>query len=281
MLDALGIAQAAVMGHSMGGFIAQALALDYPQRVGKLILAATNFGGPRHVPITPAAMAVLTDTPVDPVTRFRNGLAVSTAPGFAERAPEIIEQWLAWRLANPIDLTGYQGQLAIGLGLLREEACFEPRLAAIAAPTLILTGAHDAVVPPANAELLAQRIPQSRVQVLPDAGHFFPLETPEAAAQAILADSGANGQLRHECRSLPRQQRRHRFNGFRLARQNGRSRHNASPSKRMDLSGTLTGGGVSRHPGEIVRSNGDFSGAFVRINSRLARGQRLHRLVER
>lgn len=187
LLDALGIAQAAVLGHSMGGFIAQALALDYPQRVSKLILAATNFGGPRHVPILPAAMAVLTDASGDPATRFRKGLAVSTAPGFAAREPEIVEQWLAWRLANPIDLTGYQGQLAIGLGLLREEACFEPRLPAIAAATLILAGAHDAVVPPVNAELLAQRIPRSRVQMLPDAGHFFPLETPEAAVQAIVA----------------------------------------------------------------------------------------------
>lgn len=185
LLDALAIEQAVILGHSMGGFVAQALALEYPQRVRKLILAATNFGGPRHVPITPAAMAVLTDTTVDPVTRFRNGLTVSTAPDFADRQPEVIAEWLAWRLANPIDVGGYQAQLAIGLGLLREEACFEHRLAAITAPTLILFGAHDAVVPPANADLLAQRIAHSRVHILPDAGHFFPLETPEEAARVI------------------------------------------------------------------------------------------------
>jgi pimeloyl-ACP methyl ester carboxylesterase len=185
LLDALGIDEAVVMGHSMGGFIAQALALDYPQRVARLILASTNFGGPRHAPITPAAMAVLTDTTGDPLTRLRNGIVVSTAPGFADAHPEFVAAWLAWRAANPIDPVGYQAQLAIGLGLLSEAAAFETKLPAITAPTLILFGAYDAVVPPANAELLAQQIPRSRVHTLPDAGHFFPLETPEEAAQVV------------------------------------------------------------------------------------------------
>lgn len=185
LLDALNIEQAVILGHSMGGFVAQALALEYPQRVRKLILAATNFGGPHHVPITPAAMAVLTDTTVDPLTRFRNGLRVSTAPGFAETHPEVIEAWLAWRLANPLDPTGYQAQLAIGLALQHAESAFESRLPAITAPTLIVFGAHDAVVPPANAELLGQQIPHSRIHILPNAGHFFPLETPEEAAQVV------------------------------------------------------------------------------------------------
>ncbi len=186
LLDALDIEQAVIMGHSMGGFIAQALALEYPQRVARLILASTNFGGPRHVPITPAAMAVLTDTTGDPLARLKNGIVVSTAPGFAETHPAVIEEWLAWRAANPIDPAGYQAQLAIGLGLLREAAAFETKLPAITAPTLILFGAHDAVVPPANAELLAQQISHSQVHILPDAGHFFPLETPEEAAQVVI-----------------------------------------------------------------------------------------------
>jgi len=186
LLDALGLDQAVILGHSMGGFVAQALALEFPQRVSKLILAATNFGGPRHVPITPAAMAVLTDTTGDPLTRLRNGISVSTAPGFADAHPEIVAEWLAWRAANPLDPVGYQAQLAIGLSLLQQESAFDQRLPAITAPTLILFGAHDAVVPPANAALLAQQIPHSRVHILPDAGHFFPLETPEEAARVVV-----------------------------------------------------------------------------------------------
>lgn len=185
LLDALGIEQAAVMGHSMGGFIAQALALEHPLRVSKLILASTNFGGPHHAPITPAAMQVLSDVSGDAATRFKHGLAVSTAPGFAGREPALVEQWLAWRAANPVDPAAYGAQLSIGLGLLDEAAAFEHKLPALTMPTLILFGAHDAVVPPANAELLAQQIPHSTVYILPDAGHFFPLETPEEAAQVV------------------------------------------------------------------------------------------------
>lgn len=186
LLDALGLPKAHIMGHSMGGFIAQALVLDYPDRVDKLILSATNFGGPRHVPISAEAMVVLTDMSGDPIERLRRGIAVSCAPGFVEANAEFVEQWVAWRVAHPIDPTGYQAQLAIGLGLISEAAAFEHRLAAVTAPTLILFGAEDKVVPPANAPLLANRIPAARVEILPNAGHFFPFETPDAANAAVI-----------------------------------------------------------------------------------------------
>ena len=190
LLKVLGIERAVVMGHSMGGFIAQAFALEHPALLDKLILASTNFGGPRHVPVSPEALKVLMDVSSDPLTRFKNSLMVSTAPGFAEKQSGVIQTWLDWRRANPLDVPGYQAQLAIGLGLLAEEASFEARLKNISAPTLILFGAHDLVVPPANADLLAAQIGGSRVVILPDAGHFFPIETPQEAAEAILQFAG-------------------------------------------------------------------------------------------
>lgn len=185
LLDELHIEKAIIAGHSMGGFVAQAIALDFPQRVEKLILCSTNFGGPNHVPVTPEAMKVLTDVSSDPLTRFKNGLAVSTAPDWSEKNPEMIEEWVKWRVANPIEPAPYQAQLAIGLGLLPEAAAFENKLSRINIPTLILFGAHDKVVPPANADLLAQKITGSSVLTFPDAGHFFPIEIPEAASRAI------------------------------------------------------------------------------------------------
>jgi 3-oxoadipate enol-lactonase len=185
-LEALNIETAVVMGHSMGGFIAQELTLSYPGKVSKLILSSTNFGGPHHVPVTPEAMAVLSDMTSDPVTRFKNGLLVSTAPGFADTHPEIIQEWLEWRIANPLNLGGYQAQMAIGLGLISEAASFENKLEQIHIPTLILFGEHDKVVPPANAGLLAARIHDSKVVILADAGHFFPMEVPDSAAQVVI-----------------------------------------------------------------------------------------------
>jgi len=186
LLRELDIAKTHVMGHSMGGFIAQEVALSYPDMVDKLILASTNFGGPHHIPVTPEAMAILSDVTSDPVTRFKNGLVVSTAPGWAENNGPMIDEWLQWRIANPINPAAYQAQMAIGLGLLTEEACFEHRLAAIQAPTLVLFGAHDKVVPPGNADLLAAKIPHSTIRILPDAGHFFPIETPDEANGVIV-----------------------------------------------------------------------------------------------
>lgn len=186
LLDALKVEKAIIMGHSMGGFIAQAIALDFPQRVEKLILCSTNFGGPHHAPVTPEAMKVLTDVTSDALTRFKNGLAVSTAPGWSEKNAEMIDEWVKWRVANPIEPGPYQSQLAIGLGLLPEAAAFEAKLPAIHVPTLILFGEHDKVVPPANAELLSKQIPNSQVVIFPDAGHFFPIEIPEAASRAVI-----------------------------------------------------------------------------------------------
>jgi pimeloyl-ACP methyl ester carboxylesterase len=173
------------MGHSMGGFIAQALALDSPQRMDKLILCSTNFGGSHHVPVTPEAMKILTDMSSDPLTRFKNGLVVSTAPGWAEQHPQTIQEWIEWRVSNPIEAGPYQAQLAIGLALLDDAAAFEARLFQINVPTLILFGAYDKVVPPMNASLLAEKITNSQVVIFPEAGHFFPIEIPEAASETV------------------------------------------------------------------------------------------------
>jgi pimeloyl-ACP methyl ester carboxylesterase len=185
LLEALGVEKAAIYGHSMGGFIAQALVLEHGQQVDKLILSATNFGGSRHIPSTPEAWRVLTDTGGDPIERLRRGIAVSTASGFSENHPELVEEWIGYRVAHPVQPAAYQAQLAIGLALVSDEASFDHKLHHIEAPTLILFGEHDEVVPPGNAALLAEQIPNSTIAILPGVGHFYPLEAPDAAVSAV------------------------------------------------------------------------------------------------
>ncbi len=116
---------------------------------------------------------------------MRRGFAVSTAPGFVEREAEFVKEWVAYRAVHPMLPAAYEAQLAVGLGLMSEEASFEHKLHQVAAQTLILFGEHDGVVPTANANLLAQKLPHSTVTILPGAGHLFPLEMPQETATVV------------------------------------------------------------------------------------------------
>lgn len=181
LLDGLGIRGAYVMGHSLGGFIAQELALARPDLVERLILASTTYGGPNVIPITPEALEVLTKRDGDPMELVQRGIRVACAPGFAERNPEVVEELLQYRLTNPVPPAQYQAQVTAGAAHNAED-----RIHRITCPVLVLFGEHDRVVPPGNAELLARKLPNARVKILPNVGHIFPIEDPEATVEAML-----------------------------------------------------------------------------------------------
>jgi pimeloyl-ACP methyl ester carboxylesterase len=179
LLEGLGIRSAHVVGMSLGGMIAQELALAWPGKVRSLVLACT-VGGPNAIPVTPAALEVMRNRQGDALTLIRRGLAVSCAPGFAERRPERMAEIVAERLACTVTPGGYGAQLAAGAG---HDA--EARLGGLRMPTLCLTGDSDFVVPMENAEALARRIPGARHEVLPGLGHLFPCEDELATARAL------------------------------------------------------------------------------------------------
>ncbi len=188
LLDALDIREAYVLGHSLGGFIAQQLAVARPDLVSRLILASTNHGGPNVVPITPEALEVLTQREGDPLDLVRRGISVATAPGFSEGHPDLVEALLQYRQGNPVPPEQYQAQVMAGAGMAAlTEQQVEARMAALTMPVLILFGEHDRVVPPKNAELLKAKIPHAQVVILPETGHIFPIEDPEATVQAVTA----------------------------------------------------------------------------------------------
>lgn len=187
LLDALGIQSAYVMGHSLGGYIAQELIVTRPHLVGKLILASTNHGGMKVIPITPEAMQVLMDRSGDPVELVKRGIAIACAPGFAERQPQVAQELLQYRLTNPVPPAQYAAQVAAGAGTMAySDEVVEQRMHAIKVPTLILFGEHDKVVPPGNADLMAQKIAGAQVKIIPGAGHIFPIEDPAATVAAIV-----------------------------------------------------------------------------------------------
>jgi 3-oxoadipate enol-lactonase len=186
LLDSLEVSGAYILGHSLGGFIAQELAVIRPDLVSKLILASTNSGGLQVIPITPEAMQVLIDRSGDPVELIRRGIGIACAPGFADRKPEVVDELIDYRLTNPVPGPNYQAQVMAGAGMsmLSEDQVLE-RMHSIQVPVLILFGEHDRVVPPGNAEMMASMLPNATVQILPGCGHMFPIEEPRATVEAI------------------------------------------------------------------------------------------------
>jgi pimeloyl-ACP methyl ester carboxylesterase len=186
LLDALNIKNAYVMGHSLGGYIAQELMITRPDLIGKLILASTNFGGTKVIPITPEAMKVLTDRSGDPVELVKRGIAIACAPGFAEKYSAVAQELLQYRFTNPVPPAQYAAQVAAGAGTMAyTDDQVDARMKAIKAPTLIMFGEFDRVVPPGNADLMAQKIIGAKIKIIPGTGHMFPIENPKAAVKAI------------------------------------------------------------------------------------------------
>lgn len=187
LIEFLGYEKAHVYGHSMGGLVAQELVISRPDVVDKLILSSVSFGGPNEVPITAEAMAILSDPNLDPVERTRQGMLVATAPGFGEKNPEFIQEWLTHRFQHPIMPEQYQSQFAVGLALKMAsmEDSFQPKLKNVETQTLVLFGELDNVVPKANADLLAAELPNSTVKILPNSGHVYMFEVPDLAVEAV------------------------------------------------------------------------------------------------
>jgi 3-oxoadipate enol-lactonase len=174
VLDAAGVDAAHVYGVSMGGMIAQEIALRRPERVLRLVLAATTPGGEHAVAPDaetlaffhrrgqmPAEEAVWASVPYNYAARTRRD------------GGQRIAEDIAQRLRFPIEPESYVAQLAAALG----HDAYE-RLGAVSHPTLVVHGADDRMVHPDNARLLAERIPAARLQLWEQAGHLFFTDEP-------------------------------------------------------------------------------------------------------
>jgi pimeloyl-ACP methyl ester carboxylesterase len=181
VLDAVGVERAHVVGTSLGGMVAQEVALSFPERVERLVLACTMAGGERSFPLpdrTVAAFALFPTLPLEQGLRLlaENSLADETVA----RRPNLVDELYAYRLAHRPPLAGWQAQAAAGAAFDRLDD-----VGSIRAPTLVLHGTADNVVDVRNADLLAQRIPRARLELFDGRGHLFFWEDPQRFARVV------------------------------------------------------------------------------------------------
>lgn len=178
VLDAAGLERAHVVGTSLGGMIAQELALTAPERVDRLVLVCTTPGGPNAAPMPAPTVALIAEAPtLEPLVALRRFVENALAP---DAPHELVERILTHRLQTAQPLSAWAAQAAAG-------AAFDAwdRLSSLAVPTLVTHGTADVVVDPANSQLLAERISGARLEWFESRGHLLFWEDPKGFVSIV------------------------------------------------------------------------------------------------
>ncbi len=183
LLDALGVGSAHVLGISMGGMVAQELVLQRPDLVRTLVIGCSYCGGPGSALMGPDVLARLSEAMLsgDRERALRAGWEANISP--ARRDDEdLYARFLAVaaRRAVPVPVIMAQMQAAAAHDT-------NSRLGEIRAPTLVIHGTEDEMLPVQNGPLIASLIPASTLEVLDGVGHMFFWECPQESAQLISA----------------------------------------------------------------------------------------------
>jgi pimeloyl-ACP methyl ester carboxylesterase len=182
LLAALGIQKTHVVSVSLGGYIAQELALNHPDRVDRLVLMATSCGSPRYMELTKALwdeIAKLAGLPPEQI--IRQGMSFAVTEKFYREHPDWIDRSVAVRMENLQPLYAFTRQSAAAMSFdIRDRAQL------IRQPTLILAGAQDRIMPPVLTEELSRKIPQAQFKVFPNAAHLLFLEEADSVNRVLL-----------------------------------------------------------------------------------------------
>jgi len=185
VMESLGIHQAAVVGHDIGGGVAQLMAVDEPDRVARLILidsiADNNWPVPDIARLKePAWDQILVDRDLRP--GFRKGLEDGTT------REGVVTDELVNEIARPFsDQGSRRAYLRAARALNNRDLTSRSRhIEEITTPTLILWGANDRFLEPRWAQTLKNKLPDATVEIVDPGGHFLPLDRPDAVSSAIL-----------------------------------------------------------------------------------------------
>jgi pimeloyl-ACP methyl ester carboxylesterase len=182
VLDAAGIESAHVLGVSLGGFIAQELALAHPERIRKLVLCSTAPS--LQPPCFPVPERGLQAFAAFPTMEREAGLRLMVENSLGDHAvrerPELVEEILRYRLERAPTLAAWQAQAMASATFDAYE-----RVAEIGMPTLVIHADDDLVVDFRNGQILAERIPGAQFEVVADRGHLVMWEEGEALAPVV------------------------------------------------------------------------------------------------
>jgi len=194
LLDHLEIASAHVVGVSMGGMIAQELALRHPEKIRRLVLACT-YPEPDHDveehrqfsvgqlggKVSAAGQIEIDVSAIDPFAFLQQMLPTVFNQSFIERELPKLMQVFSGALQYGFSMEAILGQVA---AVMSHKAT--ARLHQIASPTLVITGDADRLISPANSDLLAREVPNARLVKIPGGSHGFNFETPEIFNREVL-----------------------------------------------------------------------------------------------
>lgn len=175
LLKHLNVDKCHVLGISMGGMIAQQLALLYPELVEKLILCSTTSGGQNSIPIPVDTLRILASSARLPREEgLRRNMATAFSPEYVRNNPKVFDTVISHLLSNPQPLYANQRQFHALV-----EFDDEKRLNEISSPTLICAGDKDGVIPTENSRLLHERIDGSELIIFKGSGHLVIIERAE------------------------------------------------------------------------------------------------------
>jgi pimeloyl-ACP methyl ester carboxylesterase len=169
LMDALNIEKAHFLGASLGGFIAQEIAIGYPERVEKLVLCCTHCGGSKQVlPSDEVLQEMMSTDELPPEELIDSILSFCFTDDFIKTNSDFIESYKKRALEYAIPYNAYLHQIAANMSFSAGL-----RLKKIMAPTLIMHGREDVIIPWENAEILAKRIPNAKAIIIDNAGHLL------------------------------------------------------------------------------------------------------------